>query len=87
MSIKVCDYKYSGRGGGEEMEDAINLNKEPWQVQVHFIATTWIAGGNDNTPAPTGEEKFWWQWARAKKAWVDQVSISSSADWRVVQCY
>ena len=28
------------RGEREEMVDAINLNKQPWQVQVHFIATT-----------------------------------------------
>ena len=31
------------------MVDAINLNKERWQVQVNFIATTWIGGGNDNS--------------------------------------
>ena len=28
------------RGEREEMVDAINLNKERWQVQVNFIATT-----------------------------------------------
>ena len=39
-----CPLKYvtinTVGGGREEMVDAINLNKEPWQVQVYFIATT-----------------------------------------------
>ena len=44
MSIKVCDYKYKLEGREVEMVGTINLNKLRWQVQVHFIATTWSGG-------------------------------------------